>query len=296
VHCGTVNTQCYFDLAKMMGYPINTPRTNCISDHYYAMTEQNQSAIQQADDGKPYLPVWGPWQTTGLGLAIFAINAAAQAGVFLVFVAKEYASNPGPGILKLITGLTTNGLVLSLSVIAGAAVGVPMIIVFVKVCRRASIREYLALNPITKKQVLVSLAIVAGLTALIELVGSATGQSSDTFTVNAYQTAKPLALLWISIIIFGPVFEETFFRGFLFAGWVRSRLGSVGAIALTSSLFALLHIQYDLFGIISVLVMGIALGIMRLKTGSLWSPLLMHFIWNLVGMVMLAINLGNSGS
>ena len=126
------------------------------------MTKQNQSATQQADNGKPHLPVWGPWQTTGLGLAIFAINAAAQAGVFLGFVAKEYASNPGPGILQLITGLATNGLVLSLSVIAGAAVGVPMIVVFVKARRRASIREYLALAPLTWKQILAGLGIVVG--------------------------------------------------------------------------------------------------------------------------------------
>jgi hypothetical protein len=171
-----------------------------------------------------------------------------------------------------------------------------MIVVFVRARRRASIREYLALKPITKRQILVSLAIVAGLIALIELVGSVTGQSSDIFTMNAYQTAKPLALLWISFVIFGPAFEETFFRGFLFAGWVRSRLGAIGTVALTSGLFAVLHIQYDLFGIMSVLVMGIALGIMRLKTGSLWSPLLMHFAWNLVGMVMLALNLGSSTS
>jgi len=257
---------------------------------------QNNPQSQQVNSRKPYLPVWGPGQTAGLGLAIFAINAAAQAGVFLGFVAKEYIGNPRSGIFELITGLATNGLVLALSVIAGAAVGIPLIVVFVRARRRASIREYLALNPITRKQVLVSLAIVAGLIALIELVGAATGQSSDTSTMNAYQTTKPLALLWISFVIFGPAFEETFFRGFLFAGWVRSRLGAIGTVALTSGLFAVLHIQYDLFGIMSVLVMGIALGIMRLKTGSLWSPLLMHFAWNLVGMVMLALNLGSSTS
>ena len=78
------------------------------------MTGQNQSSIQRADNGKPYLPVWGPWQTIGLGLAIFTINAAAQAGVFLGFAAKEYVDNPGLGILKLITDLATNGLILSL--------------------------------------------------------------------------------------------------------------------------------------------------------------------------------------
>lgn len=250
---------------------------------------QNQSAIKPADNGKPYLPVWGPWQTTGLGLAILAINAATQGGVFLGFAAKEFVDNPGTGILELITGLTTNGLVLSLSVIAGAAVGIPMVVLFAKARRRASIHEYLTLNPITKKQALVSLAIVAGLTALIALVGSVTGQSSDTFTVNAYQTTKPLALLWISFVIFGPAFEEVFFRGFLFAGWVKSRLSGIGTVALTSVLFAALHVQYDLFGMLSVLVMGLALGIMRLKTNSLWSPLLMHFAWNLVGMIALAL-------
>jgi len=267
------------------------PPTNVI-----VMAEQTQNNAQHVNSSRPYLPVWGPWQTVGLGLAILAINAAAQAGVFFGFVVKEYAESPGPGILELITGLATNGLVLSLLVIAGAAVGIPMIVVFVKARRRASIREYLALNPITKKQVLVSLAIVAGLIALIELVGSATGQPGDVFTVNAYQTAKPLALLWISFVIIGPVFEEMFFRGFLFAGWIRSRLGAVGTVALTSSLFAVLHLQYGLFGIISVLVMGIALGIMRLKTGSLWSPLLMHFAWNLAAVVMIALNLASSAS
>jgi len=211
-------------------------------------------------------------------------------------VAKEYAGNPSLDILRLITGLASNGLVLSLSVIAGATVGIPMIVVFVKARRHASIREYLALEPITKKQILASLGIVAGLIAIIEFVGSVAGQSSDTFTVGAYQTAKPVALLWISFVIFGPAFEETFFRGFLFAGWVRSRLGAIGTVALTSGLFAVLHIQYNLFGIMSVLIMGIALGIMRLKTGSLWSPLLMHFTWNLVGTIGTAISLKGIGS
>jgi membrane protease YdiL (CAAX protease family) len=262
------------------------------------MTEQVQDGLeaQPVDTGKPYLPVWGPWQTVGLGLAIFSIYAAAQAGVFLGFAAREFARNPEQGLLPLITGLASNGLVVSLSVIVSAAVGIPMIIVFVRARKRASIREYLAFKPITRRQALIGLAVVAGLIALIELVGLATGQSSDIFTMEVYRTAEPLALLWIAFVIFGPAFEELFFRGFLFAGGLRSRLGPVGTIAITSVLFAVLHIQYSLFGIVSVLVVGIALGFMRFKTGSLWSSLLMHFAWNLVGVVGTAISLGGIGS
>jgi uncharacterized protein len=260
------------------------------------MTEQTLENQQPKDNGKPYLPVWGPWQTTWLGLAIFGINAGAQAGVLIALAAREFARNPGLGLLPIIGGLASNGLAVSLALIVSATVGVAMVIVFVRARKRASIREYLDLKPITRRQALINLAIVSGVIALIELVGRATGQSTDTFTMDVYRTADPVALLWVAFVVFAPAFEETFFRGFLFAGWVRSRLGPVGTILLTSALFAALHIQYNLFGILSVFAVAIALGIRRLKTGSLWSPLLMHFAWNLWGTIAISLELRGIGS
>ncbi len=260
------------------------------------MTEQAPENLPQKDDGKPYLPVWGPWQTTWLGLAIFSINGAAQAGVLIALAAREFARNPDLGLLPVIGGLASNGLAISLALIVSAVVGLAMVIVFVRARKRASVREYLALKPITKRQALIDLAVVAGVIALIELVGLAIGQSTDEFTMNVYRTADPVALLWVAFAVFAPAFEETFFRGFLFAGWVRSRLGPVGTIAITSVLFAVLHIQYNLFGIMSVLAVGIALAIRRLKTGSLWSPLLMHFAWNLGGTIAISLSLRGTGS
>ena len=52
------------------------------------MAEQfpDDAPLQQIDSGKPLLPVWGPWQTLGLGFAIMAINAAAQIAVLVAFV------------------------------------------------------------------------------------------------------------------------------------------------------------------------------------------------------------------
>jgi len=261
------------------------------------MIEQNQSNIEQADTDKKCLPVWGPWQTTGLGFAIIMINTAAQAGVLITLAAREFALNPDLGILTVVTNLAQNGFLISMAVIVSGIVGVVMVIVFVKARQRASIREYLALNPLTQRQALINLAVVAGLIALMELVSSATGQSPDTgFNLKVYQTADPLALLWIAFIIFAPAFEEVFFRGFLFVGWLRSRLGSIGTIAITSALWALLHIQYNVYGMVQILIIGIVLGITRYKTGSLWSPLLMHFVLNLAAMIAIAISLNGSGS
>ena len=261
------------------------------------MTEQTQSAPQPADNGKKYLPVWGPWQTAGLGLAIFMINAAAQTGVLIAMTAREFFFNPSPDITQAIDNLASNGLLVSVATIVGSAVGVVMVIVFVKARRRASIREYLAFNPLTKRQALINLAVIAGLIALLELASSVTGQSPDTgFNFEVYRTTNPIVLLWIAFVIFGPAFEELFFRGFLFAGWLKSRIGPVGTIALTSALWAVLHIQYDVHGMVQILIIGIALGITRFKTKSLWSPLLMHFAWNLAGMIAIALNLSSFGS
>ena len=251
---------------------------------------QSVSSPPPAESSKPYLPVWGPWPTTGLGLAIFAINTLAQAGVLITLAAREFLANPDLDILTMANNLITDGFMVSLAVIVSGAVGVVVTILFIKARRRASIREYLALVPLTRKQILISLGVTAGLVALLELISAMTGQVPDTgINLELYRTADPIALLWVAFVIFAPAFEEIFFRGFLFAGWERSRLGPVGTIILTSVLWAVLHVQYDLFGIVSILIMGIAIGIMRHKTKSLWSPLLMHFAWNLTGMTMLAL-------
>ena len=261
------------------------------------MIEKNLRDNKQEGNDKRYLSVWGPWQTTGLGIVIFLISGVAQAGVLIALAAREYVLNPGLSILIVLSNLTTNGLLISVAVIISGAVGVAMVIVFVKARRGASIREYLALTPITKKQAVINLALVAGLIALLEFMSSATGQPTDMdFNLEVYRTADPLVLLWVAFIIFGPAFEEAFFRGFLFTGWLKSRIGSVGTIALTSVFWALLHVQYSLYGIASIIIMGIALGIMRFKTKSLWSPLMMHFAWNLTAMIMLALNPGSSAS
>jgi uncharacterized protein len=98
-------------------------------------------------------------------------------------------------------------------------------------------------------------------------------------------------LLWLATVVFAPVFEESFFRGFVFAGLRRSVLGPTGTIILTSLVFAALHLQYDFYGVATVFVLGLFLGIVRERSGSLWSTILLHATWNLAGMIGAAIAL-----
>ncbi|MBN1189345.1 MAG: CPBP family intramembrane metalloprotease [Dehalococcoidales bacterium] len=244
---------------------------------------------------------WGSWPTIGFSAVIFVIYVFAQSVVAIIFAflysINELASNPELDPLVMVNELTTNGLLISVATVVSAVAGAGIILLFVKVRRGISLRNYMALHPLNLKTVLTVLAVAAVLLAIYLYLARFAGESQSTgFSLSMYETAGCLPLLWIAIIIFAPVFEEAFFRGFLFTGLVRSFLGPAGTIFLTALLFAAIHgFQYDLFGIATIFVLGIALGIVRHKSGSLWSTILLHSVWNLAGLITIAIHVGGVG-
>ena len=242
------------------------------------------------ENTKPETRVWGPWATMGFGLVVGMTFIAAQALVVVAFIATKIISDSTLNLLQITENLSSNGLLLALAVFASAIVGVSLIVVFIKLRRNANIAEYLGLRPISKKSSFILLAITIGLIILLESISIfLVNPQNDELMVEAYKTSVWPALLWIATVIFAPAFEETFFRGFLFVGLKQSRIGSAGTIIITALTWTLLHIQYDIYGMTLILILGIVLGIVRLQTGSLWSPLLIHSVWNLVAMVGTAL-------
>jgi uncharacterized protein len=102
------------------------------------------------------------------------------------------------------------------------------------------------------------------------------------FMREAYATAEPLWLFWIALVVAAPLFEEVFFRGFLFSGLESSALGPAGAIVVTGAVWAAIHFQYDAFDMTLILCLGLVLGVARLSTRSLLVPFVMHATMNLV--------------
>ena len=101
--------------------------------------------------------------------------------------------------------------------------------------------------------------------------------------------SSPLAALFIfNTIILAPVTEEMLFRGFLLPSWSRSWLGPIGAVAATSVIFAAMHIQYDLCGMLAVGLAGCVYGWLRLRSGSLLPPILAHCMGNAIATIGLA--------
>jgi membrane protease YdiL (CAAX protease family) len=110
-----------------------------------------------------------------------------------------------------------------------------------------------------------------------------------SFMSAMYATADPVWMIWVAMLIAAPLFEEMFFRGFLFEGFQSSLLGTVGTVIVTAGLWAVIHVQYDAYGIVTIFSLGLLFGAARAYTGSLLVPLGLHSAANLVATIQAAV-------
>lgn len=81
----------------------------------------------------------------------------------------------------------------------------------------------------------------------------------------------------ITSMIFAPILEEVFYRGFCLNG-LRKRYGTLFAVLITSTLFSIAHVPGDL---VSVLLLGLGTALVYINTGSIYAPIAVHFGYNL---------------
>lgn len=229
---------------------------------------------------------WGFWLTLAFSLCIAVAYVAIQSAVVIVAAIMEgVIHNP-----KAVEELAYNGLVLSIATLLSVPVGVGLSVLFAWIRPGLSVCDYLGLNRVPWK------LCVAGLVAVVLMGVGHDGVSRlagrpevPEFMINAYLTAKFPPLLWLAVVVGAPIVEETFFRGFLFRGLAASPLGGPGTIVVTSLAWAAIHLQYDLYDMGTIFVLGLLLGVFRLKAGSLWPPLFMHALVNLLATIQVAI-------
>lgn len=102
----------------------------------------------------------------------------------------------------------------------------------------------------------------------------------DIDSVNL--STEAFLLSAIASIIFAPIFEELVFRGVLF-NRLKIRAGIVPAMIISSFIFAIGH---DFGGITSAFLFGICMCILYLKTDNILVTMSVHFINNLVAVIL----------
>lgn len=245
---------------------------------------------RQAETPDGRRPPWGAWATIGLSLVVGVVFLLLQVFVAGIFFALNMRRDPSFDATAFLDGIGKDGFLLAVTTTVTSLLATGVIVLLVKMRKGPPVRDYLRLEPVGVRSVLpwlaATVAVAAasdGLTLLLErpLV--------PEFMLNIYQTAGVLPLLWLAIVVMAPVFEEVFFRGFMFAGLERSKLGGLGAIVVTAFAWAAIHVQYDLYGMATIFVLGLLFGAARLKAGSVLLTIGLHATVNLIASLELVL-------
>ena len=182
---------------------------------------------------------------------------------------------------------SNDGTVVSLSIIIGCVLLVAISVLLIHV-RGGNVKQYLALKRF-------SWAVGIGMLGLlfIFMIGSQAltyllDKSPLVFVDPLYQSVSSVWLLIFAMVIVAPIYEELIFRGLLWSAIAEQfsdatyseHRGAVIASLVTSVIFAVIHLQYGLYEISTIVVLALLFCYARIKSGSLVLPMLLHIINN----------------
>ena len=228
--------------------------------------------------------IWKFWGTLLWGLVGVAAMLLGQIAVVVIFYIFALLQGEPVSFGDAIKAIASNGLALSLSVIA--SLPTTLAALWFAIRRTATpFADYLALRWPSWKDAVIG---VVGLVVLVlgwELLSRVTGhEASADFMVDVMKSAQRDGVLWLMILGFSvaaPATEELLARGFLYRGWSESFLKVPGAIALSSLVWTALHLQYyDWFLFSEVFSLGLWFGYLRYRSQSIWLTIVLHGLNN----------------
>jgi len=99
-------------------------------------------------------------------------------------------------------------------------------------------------------------------------------------TIQSFIKSPVTSLLQICIV--APVIEEVLMRGFVLGG-LKNTYGAAGALFFSSLLFAILH--FNMVQTLSAFVCGMILGLLYIKTNSIFCCIIAHCGYNFISYV-----------
>jgi membrane protease YdiL (CAAX protease family) len=104
---------------------------------------------------------------------------------------------------------------------------------------------------------------------------------TEAFLAGTSITSLLLNLIIVALL---PAFgEELFFRGIMQKLFLQMTKNKHLAIIITSIIFSAIHLQF--YGFLPRMVLGIFLGYLLVWSGSLWLPVLAHFVNNVAAVI-----------
>lgn len=178
--------------------------------------------------------------------------------------------------------------VYSYDVLIGAVLAYGLLLVFVLALTAGlDRREVLALRPPQswwRALGLAAAALAAIFVGAAILLGLTNAGDEQNLTPDAWDGSRAgqYAASFLAIVVIGPVVEELLYRG---AGMsLLAPYGAVAAVGVTAALFGVGHGLLLSLG--AFVWFGIVVGLLRLKTASVYPGILVHAAFNAAGMTV----------
>lgn len=134
------------------------------------------------------------------------------------------------------------------------------------------------------KQIFYGLSLIIGIFLLMQLVAQWVkpffpDYYFSSLNLNSALKTSPVLMSFLSIVLLPAIFEELLFRGFIQTGLAQG-ISTLCVVLFSACLFAALHL--DPYKFVFIFVPGLALSWAMLKSESIFVPITMHFIHNLI--------------
>ncbi len=216
---------------------------------------------------------WGFWATLAWTLVVGALWFAAQVVATVAYVTSQTHA----------VAFEPDGLIVGLATLVAAPVAVGGFALAARL-RGWRAADYLALEKPTRRSTVIGAVCLVLALPLFDALTWLSGRDVvHPFIVETYTAAREAGVLWLLVVAFviaAPVTEEIAFRGFVYRGWAASWLGPFGTIVCASALWSALHTQYEPFFLVQIFALGLLLGWLRWRSGSVLLTIALHAVVN----------------
>jgi len=230
-----------------------------------------------------------PWGIPAL-LAGLAVPVVLWASSLAFVIANGEPDNPT-------TGEVITNLILQIALLDGIFIGVPVAFALVRYRLGWGSLGFRLFNrglwwlPIIAAAG-AHLALVAYSLILYGIGGDSAAPKQEGID-ELFNNNAILPLTGLALVIVAPLAEEIFFRGFIFAGLIRYA-GVFWSMVLSGFIFAAFHVTSgDTIGLVlPFTLVGMLFAWLYLRTGSLWTNIGAHMLFNLYSFMLLASGVG----
>ena len=244
--------------------------------------------MEHDNTGETRLRSWaGFWSGVIWFLIGFILILSTQVGAVVILGIIESIQYGGEITEERIDQLFTDGESVGIAFILLLPLLVMALAFAIKIRRKRFFFEYLAFNKVTIKSLILWLTAAFLLLVAFEYISQLFERPVPEWVMTTYKTTDNYFVLFVGMVIFGPFCEEILFRGYIYRAWAESIIGPYAGCILLSILWAAIHMQYELFEMTMIFALGLLLGWSRLKSGSLYPPIVIHVFWNLASFIHL---------